>query len=193
MWTGISSFSHVLCVFPCTCVFFFSCVSCRHEQLLTVEERKIGLQGFSDHWLESGMQLDHSKYAEKVSFALIFFLCLRAVLLFLRVGTMTRWTCFFSLTYDGGFHCSFPPQPSTLMRLVRGGPGTHTPETARHRMVSPLPRRANETSTSSLAPYAGLARSALAACSPPARRAGEPHNALHPSTAGGRSVPRQLA
>lgn len=40
-------------------------------QLLTVEERKIGLQGFSDHWLESGMQLDHSKYAEKVSVAFV--------------------------------------------------------------------------------------------------------------------------
>lgn len=50
---------------------FVWCVLCslmgRDGQLLTVEERKIGLQGFSDHWLESGMQLDHSKYAEKVS------------------------------------------------------------------------------------------------------------------------------
>ena len=48
----------------CVCVLSFpdGCAL----QLLTVEERKIGLQGFSDHWLESGMQLDHSKYAEKV-------------------------------------------------------------------------------------------------------------------------------
>ncbi|CAM9463003.1 unnamed protein product [Pylaiella littoralis] len=37
------------------------------KKLLTVEERKIGLQGFSDHWLETGMQLDHSQYAEKVN------------------------------------------------------------------------------------------------------------------------------
>ncbi|CAM9160856.1 unnamed protein product [Ectocarpus fasciculatus] len=37
------------------------------RKLLTVEERKIGLMGFSDHWLESGMQLDHSQYAEKVN------------------------------------------------------------------------------------------------------------------------------
>lgn len=48
-------------------------------QLLTVEERKIGLQGFSDHWLESGMQLDHSKYAEKVSESFFFLLCVLVV------------------------------------------------------------------------------------------------------------------
>lgn len=26
----------------------------------------MSLQGFSDHWLETGMQLDHSQYAEEV-------------------------------------------------------------------------------------------------------------------------------
>lgn len=26
------------------------------------------MQGFSDHWLETGMELDHSQYAEEVRY-----------------------------------------------------------------------------------------------------------------------------
>ncbi|CAM9194384.1 unnamed protein product [Ascophyllum nodosum] len=37
------------------------------KQLLSVDERRVALQGFTDHWLEHKMQLDPGQFAEKVN------------------------------------------------------------------------------------------------------------------------------
>lgn len=104
---------HFVCdalfLFFAACDVFLLCSSfvLHLGQLLTVEERKIGLQGFSDHWLESGMQLDHSKYAEKVSESFcFFFLCVLVVDSNLLVYTLLA-SVFWA--HDRMGFCFFPP------------------------------------------------------------------------------------